>query len=399
MPPYVYEWDTGGDIPEETEDVTMLGDGTYYVTITDANGCTRIDSVTIGEPIDFDAGPDTTLSFCTNDGIVNLEAVLMATAEGEWSEPYFTGHFEAATGVFDLNDTPAGEYLVYYKIPRFTPCTDTIAVFTIVVHPLPDVSITGDVLSGCPPLDITFSNIFDVEGVDCKWYFGDGTVIEDCGPLSHTYEFAGDFDVTLELTSEFGCKNSLTAESFVTIFSNPEASFYYEPDFPNINDPEVEFINNSFNADSYEWNFGDGSSTSTLENPYHLFPAIGHLDYRVELIAHNEYGCTDTTYQILLVEDVIIFYVPNVFTPDGDSFNESFQPVMTAGYDLGDYHLMIFNRWGETVYESRDASDGWDGSYGNRGLVDDGVYVWAIDFSETMSDKRHKIQGHVTVLK
>lgn len=96
---------------------------------------------------------------------------------------------------------------------------------------------------------------------------------------------------------------------------------------------------------------------------------------------------------------MIIFYVPNVFTPDGDSFNESFQPVMTAGYDLGDYHLMIFNRWGETVYESRDASDGWDGSYGNRGLVDDGVYVWAIDFSETMSDKRHKIQGHVTVLK
>ncbi len=104
-------------------------------------------------------------------------------------------------------------------------------------------------------------------------------------------------------------------------------------------------------------------------------------------------------FYTFLARVVIIFYVPNVFTPDGDEFNEVFQPVFTAGYDPFDFHLMIFNRWGELIFESYNADIGWDGTYGERGLVQDGVYVWKIDFKETMSDKRHIHTGHVTVLK
>ena len=86
-------------------------------------------------------------------------------------------------------------------------------------------------------------------------------------------------------------------------------------------------------------------------------------------------------------------------TPDGDLFNETFQPVFTAGYDKYDYHLTIFNRWGEIVFESYDADKGWNGAYGDGGLVQDGVYIWQIEFAETMSDKLHVHRGHVTVLK
>jgi len=91
--------------------------------------------------------------------------------------------------------------------------------------------------------------------------------------------------------------------------------------------------------------------------------------------------------------------VPNVFTPDGDQFNETFQPVFTSGYDPYDYHLMIFNRWGELIFESYNADIGWDGTYGTGGLVQDGVYVWKINFKESMTDKKHEVYGHVSVLK
>jgi gliding motility-associated-like protein len=109
--------------------------------------------------------------------------------------------------------------------------------------------------------------------------------------------------------------------------------------------------------------------------------------------------CADTAKQLITIQDVLIFYVPNIFTPDHDEFNEGFLPIFTSGYDPFDYHLTIFNRWGEIVFESYDATKGWDGTYSDQGLVQDGVYIWQIEFKETMSDKRHTYRGHVTVLK
>ena len=91
--------------------------------------------------------------------------------------------------------------------------------------------------------------------------------------------------------------------------------------------------------------------------------------------------------------------MPNVFTPDGDQFNETFQPIFTSGYDPYDYHLMIFNRWGELLFESYNSKVGWDGTYGGGDLVEDGVYVWVIEFKENMSDKHYTVRGHVSVLK
>ncbi len=99
------------------------------------------------------------------------------------------------------------------------------------------------------------------------------------------------------------------------------------------------------------------------------------------------------------MNDILLYYIPNAFTPDGDEFNPTFKPVFTSGFDPYDYHLIIFNRWGETVFESFNAERGWDGLYNSGELVEDGVYIWHIDFKETMSDKRHKEIGHVTLLK
>ena len=62
------------------------------------------------------------------------------------------------------------------------------------------------------------------------------------------------------------------------------------------------------------------------------------------------------------------------------------------------YTLLIFDRWGEVLFESHDASIGWDGKYEGK-IVKDGTYIWKIDFKETMSDKRHSVKGHINVLR
>ena len=106
----------------------------------------------------------------------------------------------------------------------------------------------------------------------------------------------------------------------------------------------------------------------------------------------------DTLTKVIFIAEELIFYVPNAFTPDGDEFNDTFFPVFTSGYDPYDYHLTILNRWGEVIFESYNAAKGWDGTYGGT-LVQDGVYVWKIEFGDINNDEKYYHTGHVTVLK
>ena len=134
-------------------------------------------------------------------------------------------------------------------------------------------------------------------------------------------------------------------------------------------------------------------------NPSHTFPDVPNVDYLVTLYAENSLGCRDSLSKYIYVNDVIIFYIPNSFTPDGDEYNQEFKPIITSGVDIYNYHMTIFNRWGEILFESYNPNFGWNGTYGGAGLVNEGTYIWQIEFKETMSDKSHKHRGHVTILK
>ena len=269
---------------------------------------------------------------------------------------------------------------------------------TVTVNPLPVIAFMGDDLYGCEPHTVNFTNQ-STEQFNCVWDFGDGNSVNNCGPVSNTYTGAGTYDVTLTVTSIDGCTSTATYTDYVEVAPYPVAAFTYAPNDINIMDTEVEFTNNSIYADSYEWNFGDLTPNSFDTDPTHVFPDQGGGNYTVTLLAISNAGCTDTAQVVIIVDDVLIFYVPNIFTPDGNSVNNEFLPIFSGGLDIYDYHLTIFNRWGEIVFESYNVAGGWNGHYGNGGLVVDGVYVWQLEFGETMSDKKHKHRGHVTVLK
>ena len=62
--------------------------------------------------------------------------------------------------------------------------------------------------------------------------------------------------------------------------------------------------------------------------------------------------------------------------------------------------MLIFNRWGEVIFETNDATVGWDGTYlSGQGLVQDGTYTWRIEFKQTKNDKRLMKTGHVSILR
>jgi gliding motility-associated-like protein len=270
----------------------------------------------------------------------------------------------------------------------------------VTVNPMPVVAFEGDNLYGCVDHTVNFGNN-STEQFNCVWDLGDGTTITSCDSITYVYDTPGLYDVSLTVTSDEGCTASDTYADYIEAVPFPVAAFNFDPSDPDIFNTEVEFTNESLYADSYSWSFGDNSPTVTDFEPIHEYPFIGDVTYTITLLAQSNagVGCVDQATATIYIKDILIFYVPNVFTPDGNSINNDFTPVFTSGYDYYDYHLMIFNRWGEVVFESFNSDHGWNGHYGDGGLVQDGVYVWQIDFGETGTDKRQTHRGHVTVLK
>jgi gliding motility-associated-like protein len=116
------------------------------------------------------------------------------------------------------------------------------------------------------------------------------------------------------------------------------------------------------------------------------------------LTATNFNGCTDVYCEPVTIEDAFTIYVPNAFTPDNDEFNQGFGPVFPEGYDIRNYELFIFDRWGEILFESHNPEIGWDGSYAGK-TAQDGVYTWKINVRDGNTNKKYSFIGHLSLLR
>ncbi|MEY3437141.1 MAG: hypothetical protein RL335_1597, partial [Bacteroidota bacterium] len=261
-------------------------------------------------------------------------------------------------------------------------------------------SFSADVTTGCAPLTVAFTNTSGVSNY-CVWSFSNGQQIEDCGTVNMTFNDPGCYDVELTVGLD-GCSTTFSAPSLVCVDNYPEADF--QPSTFSISEMDnvVQFTNESIGASSFEWNFGDGSSSTSTVNAVHEFDATDASNFEVTLIAYSDFGCSDTSFVVIESGEDLIYYVPNAFTPDGDIYNQTFKPVFTSGFDPYNYQLLIFNRWGEIVFESNNVEIGWDGSYGSGEYIfncKSDIYTWKITFKTRDGDERKQLTGHVSLLR
>jgi gliding motility-associated-like protein len=160
----------------------------------------------------------------------------------------------------------------------------------------------------------------------------------------------------------------------------------------------VNFQNTSFNGYTYQWFFEDGyPSQSTQEDVDVSFPDGVTGTYDITLITTSQLGCSDTMDYELIVFPEVLIYAPNTFTPDGDEFNQDWL-IHMEGVDLYDFELLIFNRWGEVVWESHDITVPWDGMYNGKPLKQ-GMYNWVVRTKDILNDGKYTYTGHVTILR
>ncbi len=393
-PGYTYHWDQGLGTGK-THSVSPGSDKVYTVYAEDTNGCTSATEtvrVELYPPLQVSTSPDAAI--CPGK-----TAQLTATASGGKGSGYSYSWSNGGSGnSVVVSPGSTKEYAVTLQDGCESPAVaDTVKV---TVNALPNVKIQGQDLEGCRPVQATLVNATDpsMVGDDCQWDLGTGERIQGCGSIAPSFEEAGCHDVQLTVESPDGCVDSTTRSDFVCVRPYPDADFRPEPKKATVQDPEVRFTNLSTGASKYRWDLG-GLATSQELHPVYSFPSKGGATYEVCLRTENSYGCRDSICKAVEVEGKFLIYVPNAFTPDGDGVNDRFGPVV-QGADASEYRFVIYDQWGQKVFETKDPSKKWDGSVnGSQASQKTDVYVWRIVTKKEGTGESVEKKGHVTLIR
>lgn len=390
-PTYTYSWSPN---VSTSSNATGLGAGQYIVTLTDAAGCTSTVTATVTQPTQV------TISATATPGAVCSGTPIALAATGAGGTPGY--QFAWSPGPLigaNQNITPlaSGSYTAY--ITDANNCVDSTTV-SFVVNPVPVAALTGDVLAGCAPLCVNFTDGSTVggNGTINQWYwdFGDGFTSTSQNP-THCYSVAGTYSVTLTVTTSDGCTNTIVMPNYINVFAIPVAEFTFSPIPATELNPTIYFTDQSIGAASWNWAFGDvTNASSSIQNPSFTYPGPGCFDVVLTVTSTN--GCTDTTVHEACVDPDVSIFVPNAFTPNGDGMNEIFF-AQGIGIDPNKFELWVFDRWGNLIFYTTDMNEGWNGKVqGASDICQVDTYVWKIRAID-MLDKKHTLIGHVNLIR
>ena len=271
-------------------------------------------------------------------------------------------------------------------------CSDT-AVQSVIMNQnvVANFLITPEV--GCAPHK---ADLIDLStGADTwSWNFGDGDSSIVQNPI-HVYQNAGVYTVTLIASNQAGCGDTLTLTNAVLVNPSPTAAFLSSPPERSFLTPVVDLLDLSTGGISAFYNMGNGQ-INTLMNGQYIYPSPDTGTYIISQIVVNQFGCTDTAFSTIRLFGETSLYVPTAFTPNDDGKNDVFRAY---GFNLFEYELQIFNRWGELIFETNDLMDAWNGTKFNAGgpVCKSDVYVWRIAYRD-IDRVRHRVRGRVTLL-
>ncbi|TND02582.1 MAG: PDK repeat-containing protein [Bacteroidetes bacterium] len=343
-PGNTYTWSTGAT----SQTITVTTAGTYWVNID--NGVCQ-DADTIQVSITTPPGNFSDTALCAGQPL---------TLDADNPGATFTWSTGATTQTITV--ITSGQYWVNI-VNGSCLVTDTIAVVYV---PYPVVSLAADTAL-CPGNTITL----------------------DAGNPGDTYLWS-----TAEVTQIISVNSPGTY--WVTV-SNQLCSASDTSVVTSI--PPIALADSMTLCDavSLDLDAGVSNATSYLWSTGETTQVISVQEEGLYWVTVDADGCTitDTTY----IDGNLgggVLYIPNTFTPNANGLNEFFTGV---GSDISYFHMMIFNRWGQLIFETKSLSPGWDGKYKGQ-LVQEDVYVWKIEYMTNCTGEvtKHRV-GHVMIMR
>lgn len=313
--------------------------------------------------------------------------IVNSTNPGPWNYLWDFGDGTTSTNPMVGSHTykTFGKYSITLKVSSAT-CVETVTRVAEILAIPPIVDFEYAPPSGCIPLRVKFTNKSQFADPEkYVWEFGDGQATSKAIDPSYTYFEPGKYSVSLAATNATGQMVKVTKLLIIEAFPQPKADFDVKPRLVTIPGGILYTRNLSFDGFRYEWDFGDGIKSDSFE-PTHQYTEEGL--YTISLTTYNSFGCSNTAVKenYVKVEKGGQVLVPNAFSPGslggfdgglaggGDGKNDVFLPITRGAVE---FELVVFNRWGELLFESRDATIGWDGTYNGK-LCPQDVYVYRL---------------------
>jgi gliding motility-associated-like protein len=358
----------------------VIGDNmvTYSVAVGPCIGYSRL-NITVEGFVSADFDINTKSVFCKNEPPFNLNSIVQNPG-GTWSGAGVIGN------MFYPSQANVGEnnIVVYQTQSASSLCQDTSAI-RIKIKDIPNVTAVSNIESGCAPVKVLL-NTPTINTGKGLWTFGDGTT-ESGLTISHTYTQPGSYIIQFDYSDQEaeGCKAQFAFNKPIVVYEVPKADFIVSSDEVTISNPEVMLTNISspLNNNSYIWTIQGMNQVFDL-HPQITFPQIGN--YEITLQAISVHGCMSQVSKSIEVKNDFNIYIPNSFSPNADGLNDYFKPVFSPfGLDQKTYDMEVFDRWGSSVFHTKDFSKGWDGSVQNKGdlPIKQDSYIYKIRFKDT----------------
>lgn len=388
-----------------TATISNLVEGTYefFWVVSNGNCTDAITSVIIDvyDQPTISVGPGDLL--CDENSYLLIGTSPKGRSQGLWTvspaSPQATIFSNPTSTPNMVSNLVQGDYRFYWTISN-DGCPTVRDSVDVQVRPNPVAQIVMSSQEICETDCIEFigsnSNVSSFLGdqiVDYQWLFGDGASSDNMDG-TYCYPAEGLYDVELVVNTNNGCTDTLLLTNHIRVHPLPTADFSYTPDEPKI----YEVI--TFNDLSYDsianrtFTFSDGIIKTTDEF-IKTFPDTGY--FNLDLLVETVHGCLDSISTQIYIQDEFATFVPSAFSPNGDGVNDEFLPIF-HNIEFENYRFYVFDRWGETVFETDERNKPWDGMFKSL-PVKLGVYVWRVEFKKKNSSEEGSVTGHITVIK
>lgn len=368
---YTYSWSNG---PATQTNPNLLV-GTYTVTVTDANGCTQSGSTIIASPGSLNVLLQITDVSCNGytDGSIT---VVVSGGSGSFSYLWSNGAITQA-----INNLVAGSYTV--TVSDLNGCT--IIQTGIVNEPMAvSLQLLTDSV-GC---------FGESNGAAIALAAG-GTLPYSFSLTGNNYQADPNFtglpagNYTLSIMDGNGCIST----SYFSIYQPGPLAVDLDIDISlNITDQiQLNSFVSAQNGVIYSWTPPTGLSCADCPDPI----ASPYQTTTYVLTVYDQTnGCYVSDSVDIIVNNDLINYVPNAFTPNGDGINDV---IYVSGQAVKTIDFSIYDRWGELLFHSEDLSQGWDGRY-NGQLLNPGVFIYTLRIT-FLDDKLYFRKGDITLIR
>jgi gliding motility-associated-like protein len=433
-PGSTYQWSPGG---QTTQTITVSNTGTYYVTVSNGGGCSvsgsmalsvnncngiqatdtlicQGDTAEIYVNVNFGfapytyswsgglpptAGPHAVSPSVTTNYYVtvsdSLGTFMTDTATVIVVNPpfVFLGNDTTACNPYSFTLNGGNPGSTYFWSPG-GQTTQTISISTSGTYCVTVTNGTGCSASDCRILNIINCNISSTDTTICSGDTAWISVTASFGTPPYSYEWSGGLSAT---AGPHGVSPIITTDYYVTVTDSTGITMIDTATVTVIASPVVNLGNDTIfctGTSSYTLNAGNPGSTYLWQDnssgPTFIVTLSGTYWVRVS----NACGSVTDTVEVNFGNCDCNLYIPNVFSPNGDGKNDIF---FVRGACIKEITFFVYDRWGEKIFETHDATKGWDGTFRGKEM-DQGVFVYYV-MARLDDESVHKKKGTVTLVR